>query len=103
MERRLPAAEGLLKKRPPAGQIEWFSASISVEPRFQRKCSAIDSVTNFFARLIACSNEKPDAKPAVIAAEYVQPVPCVSTPRTNGAENSVNSPWWKSKSIALSP
>ena len=30
---------------------------------------AIDSVTNFFARLIACSNEKPDARPAVIAAE----------------------------------
>jgi len=59
---------------------------------FQRKRRLIDSVTNFFARLMACSNEKPDARPAVIAAEYVQPVPCVSTPRTKGAENYVNSP-----------
>ena len=56
----------------------------------QWKHRVIDLVTNFFARLIACSNETPDARAAVIAAEYVQPVPCVSTPRTNGAENSVN-------------
>jgi hypothetical protein len=39
------------------------------ELRLQRKDRLIDSVTNFFARLIACSNEKPEARPAVIAAE----------------------------------
>ena len=35
----------------------------------QWKRRLIDSVTNFFARAIARSNEKPDASPAVIAAE----------------------------------
>src|SRR5262245_3336777 len=72
--------------------MKWFSASISVESRFQRKCNAIDTVTNIFARSIAFSNDKPDARLAMTAAEYVQPVPWVATPRTKGAENSVTSP-----------
>jgi hypothetical protein len=49
--------------------IQWFNASIFPEARFQRKCRAIDLVTNFFARPMACSSERPDARPAVIAAE----------------------------------
>jgi hypothetical protein len=54
----------------PPLQIEWFNASmVRRELRLQRKDRLIDSVTNFFARLIACSNEKPEARPAVIAAE----------------------------------
>ena len=34
-----------------------------------RKCRPIDSVTNFLPCLIAFSSERPDARPAVIAAE----------------------------------
>src|SRR5436190_17007789 len=33
--------------------------------------------------------------------KYVQPVPCVATARTNGAESSVSFPRWKSRSVAL--
>src|SRR6266566_85562 len=40
-----------------------------------RKCRAIESVTNFLACVIAPSSGKPLARAAVIAAEYVQPVP----------------------------
>src|SRR5439155_16824529 len=53
-----------------------------------RKCCAIASATNFLARLIASSSARPDARPAEIAAEWVQPVPCVATPKAFGAENS---------------
>ena len=60
--------------RPPVGALpaqEECLSALRMFPDFdfQRKRRAIDSVANFFARLIACSNEKPDAKPAVIAAE----------------------------------
>src|SRR5206468_5258957 len=40
-----------------------------------RKCRAIESVTNFLACVTAPSSGKPLARAAVIAAEYVQPVP----------------------------
>src|SRR6266480_1010534 len=40
-----------------------------------RKCRAIESVTNFLACVIAPSRDMPLARAAVIAAEYVQPVP----------------------------
>jgi superfamily I DNA/RNA helicase len=40
-----------------------------------RKCRAIESVTNFLACVIAPSRDRPLARAAVIAAEYVQPVP----------------------------
>ena len=44
-------------------------------------------VMNSFAAVTAFTSDSPRASRAVIAAEYVQPVPCVETPRTNGADN----------------
>src|SRR5206468_8280264 len=56
-------------------QDECLSASrMCPDFEVQRKRRAIDLVTNFLARSIAFSNERPHARPAVIAAEYVQPV-----------------------------
>ena len=57
-------------------QIECVSASKCLPERdVHRKCRAIEFVTNSLACLIAVSSDRPEARPAVIAAEYVQPVP----------------------------
>src|SRR5205823_711987 len=73
------------------------------EPVFQLRCCAIVAVTNCLAPRTARSSERPLARPAVIAAEYVHPVPCVAIPREKGAENSITFPPAKRRSIASRP
>src|SRR5204863_427014 len=43
------------------------------------------TVTYAFASVIASISARPRASPAAMAAEYVQPVPCVAGPSTRGA------------------
>ena len=40
------------------------------------------------ASITAAGNSQPSASPAVIAAEYVQPVPCRCAPLTKGAPSN---------------
>src|SRR6266446_9492044 len=54
----------------PALSGEWFKASIFCPASdFQRRRLAMDTVTNFLARVIASGRGIPAARPAVIAAE----------------------------------